>query len=119
MAIKQPPPPSVARLFELLPEAITSPMKYRHAVKARSVSCYWAIREFRESATALAKRLRLSQPAVSISVKRGERLVKEVGLQLVERQFYDDFIVFWMPIFLMDKRGRLYLCSNDNSAYLV
>jgi hypothetical protein len=72
-----------------------------------------------ESATALAKRLGLSQPVASISVRRREGLAKKVGLQLVERQFYNDFVVFWRAIFLMDKRGRLYLCSDDNSAYLV
>ena len=36
----------------------------------RSLLCYWAVRELGVSATALAKRLRLSQAGVSISVKR-------------------------------------------------
>ena len=71
----------VAGLFEITPDGITSPRKYRQAVKARSVFCSWVVRELGESATDLAKRLRLSQPAVSISVKRGEKLVKEIGLQ--------------------------------------
>jgi predicted transcriptional regulator len=38
------------------------------------------VRELDISETELAKKLRLTQPAVSISVKRGEKLVKEKGL---------------------------------------
>jgi len=40
------------------------------------------VRELGESATAIAKRLGLSQPAVSISVSRGEKIVEEMGLGL-------------------------------------
>jgi len=43
------------------------------------------VRELGESATALAKRLELSQPVASISVRRSEGLVKKVELHLVER----------------------------------
>ena len=75
----------VASIFEIPPAAVTAPGKYRHAVKVRSVFCYWAVRELGESATALAKRLKLSQPAVSISVKRGETLVKEMGITFQEK----------------------------------
>jgi len=32
----------------------------------------------------LARRLKLTQPAVSISVRRGERIVKEEGLEILE-----------------------------------
>ena len=68
----------VARLFELPPQGVTSSGTYRHAVKAQSVFCYRAVRELGESVIGFARRLRLSQPAVSTSVKRGERLVKEI-----------------------------------------
>ena len=56
--------------------------KYREVVPARSVFCYWAVRELGVSATALAERLGMTQPAVSISVKRGEKIAEEMGLQL-------------------------------------
>jgi chromosomal replication initiation ATPase DnaA len=62
------------RVFELLevdPKCIYSPGKYRQNVKARSLFCYWAMRELGMSATSLAKTLGLIQPAVSVSVKRG------------------------------------------------
>jgi len=70
----------VGSLFEMEPEDVLSPGKYRQAVKARSVFCYWAVRELGDSATALARRLGLTQPAVSISVKRGEKIAKDMKL---------------------------------------
>jgi putative transposase len=74
----------VAQIFNIAPEEITSPGKYRQAVKARSVFCYWGVRVLGKSATEIAKRLSVSQPAVSIAVKRGERIVKEMSLRLIE-----------------------------------
>lgn len=61
---------------------IYSPGKYKRLIKPRSVFCYWAIRELDETATSLAKRLGLTQPGVSKSVLRGEKVVKERGLKL-------------------------------------
>jgi len=43
------------------------------------------VRELNVSATALAKKLGLSQPAVSISVKRGEKLAREKGFELLRK----------------------------------
>jgi hypothetical protein len=39
-------------------------------------------RKLGESATLLAERIGISQPVVSISVKRGEKIAEEMGLQL-------------------------------------
>ena len=69
-----------AGAFGLPPEAIYAPGKYRQHVRARSVFCYWAVRKLGYTATDLARRLGLTQPAVSISVQRGEALVKEMSL---------------------------------------
>jgi len=44
-----------------------------------------AVRELGETTTELARKLSITQPAVSLSVRRGERLVKEMGLELGER----------------------------------
>lgn len=75
----------VAELFELEAKDIFSPGKYPLIVQARSVFCYWAVRQLGVSATALAKKLGISQPAVSLSVKRGETIVGEKGLSLPAR----------------------------------
>ncbi len=74
----------VAGLFGLEPGQIRSQGKYPKIVQARSLFCYWAVRELGETATRLAGEFGLSQPAISISVKRGERIAKEKGLHLME-----------------------------------
>jgi hypothetical protein len=46
-------------------------------VAAISLLCYWAVRELELTATGLAKRLGMTQPAVSYAVSRGEQIAKE------------------------------------------
>ena len=72
----------VARLFELDPEGMLLPGKYRARVAARSVLCYFLVRELGMTATAVAEKLGIGQPTVSIAVARGEAIVKERGLRL-------------------------------------
>ncbi len=57
-----------------------------HRAKARNLLCYWGTRELGMTATSLAATLNLSQPAVSLSAQRGEKLVEENGWRL------EDFI---------------------------
>ena len=64
------------------PGEIYSQGKYKRLIKPRSVFCYWAVRELNETATSLAKRLSLTQPGVSKSVSRGEKIVKDMNLEL-------------------------------------
>jgi REP element-mobilizing transposase RayT len=73
-------------LFGLEPEEIRPPSKSPVPVKARSLFCFWAVSELGMSATSLAKKLGISQPAVSISVKRGAKLAGEMGLQPPEKE---------------------------------
>ena len=72
----------VADMYELEPSQILSSVRYRTVVEARSIFCYWAVRQLGVTATALAKRSGLTQPAVSISVKRGEQIAREKSLEL-------------------------------------
>jgi len=58
--------------------------KYQGTVKARSLLCYWAVRKLGFSATELSKKLGVSQPSVSISVKRGEKIAKARQLKLIK-----------------------------------
>ncbi len=53
--------------------------RYPQTVKARSILLYWVHRELGIPTTELARRMSLSQPAVSHSVARGEKLVRENG----------------------------------------
>lgn len=72
----------VADAFDIEYSQLMSSAKYPQTVQARSVLCYFAVRELGITATALAKAMGLTQPAVSISVRRGEDIVKERGLRI-------------------------------------
>jgi len=72
----------VAEVFGVRAEDLWVPGKYARVVPARSLFCYWAVRELGVGATEIARRLGLTQPAVSISVRRGERIAKEKGLAI-------------------------------------
>lgn len=74
----------VAGYFNLKTEEISRRGGYRNRVAARSVLCYWASRELGISTTELAKRLNVSQPTVSQSIKRGEKIVLDKQLKLQE-----------------------------------
>jgi len=71
-----------ADAFAVEPERILRRGQSPAVVAARSVFCYWAVRELGLTTTALARDLALTQPAVSIAVRRGERIVRERGLHL-------------------------------------
>ncbi|UCH23887.1 MAG: transposase [Deltaproteobacteria bacterium] len=74
----------VANVLGMEPSQIWAPGKNPKTVKARSLLCYWAVRQLGFSATELSKRLGISQPSVSISVKRGETIAKAERLNLVD-----------------------------------
>jgi putative transposase len=74
----------VAEIFTIKPGEIFQPGKQPVKVKARSLFSYWAVRELGFTMADLAPKLKISQPAVSISVKRGERIALENGYSLMD-----------------------------------
>lgn len=72
----------VAQHMSLTPMQIRMPSKIRRRVKARSLLCFWAVREIGLSMTELAVRLNQTVSAVSIAVRRGEQLALDGDLQL-------------------------------------
>jgi len=64
----------VAMLFTMRPEGILSPGKQPERVRARSLVCYWAVKELGMNCTAVAKLFGIIQSSVSRAVGRGERL---------------------------------------------
>ena len=72
----------VSSLLGIDPAQVWAPGKHPFTVSARSLLCYWAVRELGFTATELSKKLGVSQPSVSISVKRGERIAKAEQLEL-------------------------------------
>jgi putative transposase len=73
----------VSTLLGLKPEQILASGKHPLTVKARSLMCYWAVRELGFTATEVSRRLGVTQPAVSISVKRGETIAIAEKLKLM------------------------------------
>lgn len=74
----------VAVLLGVKCEQVWEKGKHPQTVKARSLLCYWAARELGISATELARRIGITQPAISQSIKRGEAIAKENGFELMD-----------------------------------
>jgi len=72
----------VAGLLNLERDVVTRPGRYPETVEARSVLCYWAVRELGLSTVDLAGRIGVSQPTASQSVKRGEKIVRDKNLEV-------------------------------------
>jgi hypothetical protein len=74
----------VSGVFEIEPEKIWKPGNRPLRVKARSLVCYWAVRELGMSGTNVGKLLGVGQPAVSRAVVRGEKLIRDMNLSLLQ-----------------------------------
>jgi hypothetical protein len=74
----------VAEVFVLEPEQVLSPLKQPLRVQARSLLCYWAIKELEMRGADVARRLKISNSAVSRSVVRGEKIATDMKLKLLE-----------------------------------
>ena len=72
----------VAALLEMPVEDIWLEGRYRHLVKARSLFCFWAVRELGVSMASLSRKLNISTVAVSKSVRRGSEIVQKEGYTL-------------------------------------
>ena len=75
----------VARQLGLGPQEVLAPGKYPQNVKARSLLCYWATRELGMTTIELSKKLKLSQPTISQSAKRGQKIAQELEFCLIEK----------------------------------
>lgn len=73
-----------AEVFEIEPAEIWKRGNQPYRVKARSVACYWAVRELGMSGASVGKLLGLGQPAVSRAVARGEKLTRDMKLRLIQ-----------------------------------
>lgn len=75
----------VAEVFDIKANQVLAAGKHPPTVKARSVLCYWAVRELGMNGTDVAAKLGCSQSSVSKSAKRGEAIAAENNLELIER----------------------------------
>jgi REP element-mobilizing transposase RayT len=73
----------VAEVLGVKMEEVWAQGKYRRIVEARSLLCYWAVRELGVSMSSLARRLGISIPSVSESVARGRKIADAKGFLLI------------------------------------
>jgi len=73
----------VAEIYELEIREIFLRGKQRKRVKARSLFCYWAVRELGYSLTELAERFRISVAGVGYSVERGEIIALDNNYRII------------------------------------
>jgi REP element-mobilizing transposase RayT len=73
----------VGEIFELKPEVVLSAGKQPVRVEARSVACYWAVRELGMTTVEVSRRLGITQSAVTKAVYRGEKLANDNGFKMI------------------------------------
>ncbi len=74
----------VIELFDIEKENLYSGSRKKPISEARSLFCYWCVRELGESMTSMAKLLGLTQPAIGYSVDRGELIAKKEKYDLLD-----------------------------------
>lgn len=74
----------VGEIYGIEKDEVFSRGRQQRKVKARSLLCYWAVREAGLSLRELARQLEMSGPGVGFAVERGEAIAKENGYELIE-----------------------------------
>jgi hypothetical protein len=72
----------VCEIYAIDREEIFAGGRRERRVQAKSLFCFWAVRELGVSLTELARRLGMSPAGVGYAVQRGEVLARERGYQL-------------------------------------
>jgi len=67
----------VCKLCGIAWEELRMQGREKKRVEARSLAIYWAVRELGIDGMSLARRYRLTQPAIVYAVRRGEKIAKE------------------------------------------
>jgi REP element-mobilizing transposase RayT len=74
----------VCEIFEIDSDEIYARSRQRHIADARSLYCYWAARELGYSLTDLGRRFGMTGQGVGYAVRRGERIAKKHGYNLLD-----------------------------------
>jgi len=74
----------VLDIFGIKKEDLYSGCRKKIVSEARSVFCYWCVRELGENMTSMAKQLGLTQPAVGYALDRGNKIVNKEKIKLSE-----------------------------------
>ena len=75
----------VAEVLGVEQEKVRAAGRHREIVQARSLLCYWAVRELGVTMISLSRRLDLSVTAIGKAVIRGEKLAKAKKYSLIDK----------------------------------
>lgn len=75
----------IEEVFGLTFRELSQGSRQREVVKARSVLCYWVVKELGMSGAQTARWLGIGQSAVQRSVLRGEKIARELNLTLLTK----------------------------------
>ena len=64
-------------LLGIEPQDVVTSGKRRHEVEARDIVCFWSSKELGMSQVLLAGKFGVSQPAISVAIHRGEKIVND------------------------------------------
>jgi len=73
----------VLNLYRIKKEDLYSKSRQKVRAEARSVFCYWGVRELGLEGTRMAKRLNMSQAGVAYAIRKGEQIVKDKDFQMI------------------------------------
>ncbi len=73
----------VSETLNVKPQVVWDAGRHRKTVEARSLMCYWAVRELGLSMAEIARKLNLSVTAVSNSVARGAKIAATKKISLI------------------------------------
>ena len=76
----------VAEIMGIKPEEVIACDKSPQTVRARSLLCFWANRKLGMSTIQIARILNMSQPAISRSSRRGEKIARENHFDLIKER---------------------------------
>jgi hypothetical protein len=99
----------VAALLDLEQEIVTRSGRYPDTVQVRSALCYWAAHDLGIRTLELAKRLGVSQPTASQSVKRGKRSQKRIDSCRWDNMYTNISIPVWSPIRPKNHGGGIFM----------
>jgi putative transposase len=73
----------VADIYGIAKEEVFLKGRRQWKIKARSLLCFWAVRELGMSLRELAVQLAMSTPGVGLWLERGEAIARENGYELI------------------------------------
>ena len=74
----------VAEIYGMEKHEVFAKGRQQRRVKAKSLLCFWAVREIGMSLRELAGQLAMSSPGVGFAVERGKAIVHRNGHKLIE-----------------------------------